>query len=88
MLNNLKTLKNEVIKMYQVGTTDTGSPRVQIALLTQRINYLTEHFKKHKKDFSGKKGLLRIVGQRRRLIDYLKKTDDKGYKKLKKDLNI
>jgi small subunit ribosomal protein S15 len=64
--------KNEVIKTYRTHANDTGSPEVQVAILSQRIDYLTEHFKTHVKDHHSRRGLLKLVGQRRRLLDYLK----------------
>jgi len=67
---------------------DTGSPEVQIALLTERINQLTEHLKKHTKDFSSRRGLLKLVGKRRRLLDYLKDTDLDGYRKIVEELGL
>jgi len=70
----------ELIKQYQLHTTDTGSPEVQVALLSSRIDYLTEHFKVHKKDHHSRRGLLKLVGQRRRLLDYLKREDFERYK--------
>ncbi len=74
--------KKAVIEEYKTHDTDTGSPEVQVALLTERINSLTEHFKTHKKDHHGRRGLLMMVGQRKRLLDYLKKTDIKRYREL------
>jgi small subunit ribosomal protein S15 len=74
--------KREVIENYRVHETDTGSPEVQIALLTERIRYLTEHFKTHKKDHHSRRGLLKLVGQRRRLLSYLKDTDIEKYRDL------
>ncbi len=74
--------KKAVIEEYKTHDTDTGSPEVQVALLTERINHLTEHFKVHKKDHHGRRGLLMMVGQRKRLLDYLKKTDIKRYREL------
>ena len=68
--------------------TDTGSPEVQVALLSERINMLTEHFKTHKKDFHSRRGLLKLVGQRRRLLDYLKTKDNMRYRKLIEGLGI
>ena len=68
--------------------TDTGSPEVQVALLSERINMLTEHFKTHKKDFHSRRGLLKLVGQRRRLLDYLKTKDNTRYRKLIEGLGI
>jgi len=72
--------KQEVIDQYKIHDQDTGSPEVQIALLSERINYLTEHFKLHKKDHSSRRGLLKLVGQRRRLLDYLKNSDIERYR--------
>jgi len=72
--------KKTVIEKFQIHDSDTGSPEVQIALLSERITYLTEHFKTHKKDFHSRRGLLKLVGQRRRLLDYLKKKEFKRYK--------
>lgn len=72
--------KQELIKSYQVHDNDTGSPEVQIAILTERINYLNEHLKANKKDFHSRRGLLKMVGQRRALLDYLKKKDFDRYR--------
>ena len=72
--------KKTVIEKFQIHDSDTGSPEVQIALLSERIIYLTEHFKTHKKDFHSRRGLLKLVGQRRRLLDYLKKNEFQRYK--------
>lgn len=80
--------KQEVIRSFMLHDTDTGSPEVQIAIMTERINYLTEHFKVHKKDHHSRRGLLKIVGQRRRLLDYLKKKDVNRYKALIEKLGI
>lgn len=74
--------KETLIKAYKTHERDTGSPEVQVALLTERINYLTEHFKVHAKDHHSRRGLLRLVGQRRRLLDYLKRKDTNRYKTL------
>lgn len=74
--------KQEVIKDYATNGTDTGSPEVQVAILSERIRNLTEHFKTHKKDFHSRRGLLIMVGQRRRLLDYLKGKDVKRYEQL------
>ena len=71
--------KQEVIKEYAKGGADTGSPEVQVALLTERITNLTEHLKSHDKDFHSRRGLLVMVGQRRRLLDYLKKKNNARY---------
>ena len=73
-------IKNEIIEKFKVHPTDTGSSEVQIALLTDRIKYLTEHFKVHKKDHHSRQGLLKLVGQRRSLLDYLKKKDVNKYR--------
>lgn len=83
-----KQRKTEVIGSYQTHTTDTGSPEVQVALLSERINYLTEHFKSHAKDHHSRRGLLKLVGQRRRLLDYLKRKDTDKYADLIKRLGI
>jgi len=72
--------KQQVIRDYRVHDNDTGSPEVQIALLTTRIQQLTEHFKTHGKDHHSRRGLLKLVGQRRRLLDYLKKKDGARYR--------
>ena len=83
-----KDRKTEVIGSYRTHTTDTGSPEVQVALLSERINYLTEHFKSHAKDHHSRRGLLKLVGQRRRLLDYLKGKDTERYAELIKRLGI
>ncbi len=80
--------KNEVINKYKRHEKDTGSPEVQIALLTNRINHLTEHFKVHKKDFHSRTGLLKLVGQRRRLLAYLKEKDLNRYRELIQSLGL
>jgi len=80
--------KAEVVSKFQTHEGDTASPEVQVALLTTRINYLTEHFRTHAKDFHSRRGLLKLVGQRRRLLDYLKSENLDGYKNLIKDLGI
>ena len=80
--------KQEVIKKFQGHEKDTGSAEVQIALLTTRIIYLTEHFRSHKKDFHSRRGLLKIVNQRRKLLDYLKSKDVARYKKILQELNL
>ena len=74
--------------MYKRQESDTGSPEVQVALLTRRINDITEHLKVHNKDFSTRRGLLKLIGQRRRLLDYLKRKDITRYRELIKALNI
>ena len=80
--------KREIIEKHKTHNTDTGSPEVQIALLTERISYLTGHFKVHKKDHHSRQGLLKIVNQRRRLLTYLKRTDPTRYRKLIDELGI
>jgi len=77
-----KTAKLNIISDYRTHDTDTGSPEVQIALLSTRINYLTEHFKTHKKDHHSRRGLLMLVSQRRKLLDYLKKSNKDRYEKV------
>jgi len=72
--------RKEVINNFQLHEVDTGSPEVQIALLSARIEYLTEHFKMHKKDHHSRRGLLKLVGKRRRILDYLKKKDLERYR--------
>ncbi|TWT00229.1 30S ribosomal protein S15 [Reyranella sp. CPCC 100927] len=74
--------KTEIVKQYAVKDGDTGSPEVQVALLSERINNLTEHFKGHTKDHHSRRGLLKMVSQRRRLLDYLKSRDHKRYEGL------
>jgi small subunit ribosomal protein S15 len=74
--------KKEVIENFKTHETDTGSPEVQIALLSERISYLTEHFKTHKKDHHSRRGLLKLVGQRRRLLDYLKRKNVDRYREV------
>lgn len=80
--------KGELIKEYARGSGDTGSPEVQVAILTERIRNLTDHMSMHKKDFHSRRGLLIMVGQRRRLLDYLRKTDAERYQVLIKGLGI
>jgi len=74
-----KESKGTIITQYRTHPTDTGSPEVQIAILSERITYLTEHFKTHKKDHASRRGLLKIVGKRRRLLDYLRQSDVDRY---------
>ncbi len=83
-----KDRKTELIGTYRTHDGDTGSPEVQVALLSERINYLTEHFKAHAKDHHSRRGLLMLVGRRRRLLDYLKIKDAQRYTDLIKRLNI
>ena len=83
-----KDRKTDIIGSYKTHTEDTGSPEVQVALLSERINYLTEHFKSHAKDHHSRRGLLMLVGKRRRLLDYLRMKDAQRYADLIKRLNI
>jgi small subunit ribosomal protein S15 len=83
-----KDRTTEVIGSYRTHDADTGSPEVQVALLSERINYLTEHFKAHAKDHHSRRGLLKLVGQRRRLLDYLKRKDSDRYSELIRRLGI
>jgi small subunit ribosomal protein S15 len=83
-----KDRKTEIITAYKTHDGDTGSPEVQVALLSDRINYLTEHFKTHVKDHHSRRGLLKLVGQRRRLLDYLKRKDSDRYAELIRKLGI
>lgn len=80
--------KKSVITTYQRHDGDTGSPEVQIALLTERITYLTDHLRIHKKDHHSRRGLLKMVGQRRRLLDYLHRTDTGRYQKIVAELGL
>lgn len=83
-----KDTKQKTIKKHQTHKDDTGSPEVQIAIITERINYLTEHLKTHKKDNNSRLGLLKLVGKRRQLLNYLKKNDESRYKVIIKKLKI
>jgi small subunit ribosomal protein S15 len=83
-----KDKKTDLIGSYQLHKTDTGSPEVQVALLSERISYLTEHFKIHAKDHHSRRGLLMLVGQRRRLLDYLKSQDTNRYTDLIRRLGL
>ncbi len=83
-----KDRKTEVITTYSTHEGDTGSPEVQVAILSERITYLTEHFKTHAKDHHSRRGLLKLVGQRRRLLDYVKRKDADRYLELIKRLGI
>ncbi len=83
-----KEAKSEIVSKYQANEADTGSPDVQVALLTDRITYLTQHFKSNAKDHHSRRGLLKLVGQRRRLLDHLKKSDFNRYKDLIDRLGI
>ncbi|HEV8215557.1 MAG TPA: 30S ribosomal protein S15 [Gemmatimonadaceae bacterium] len=80
--------KTATIEKYRTHSKDVGSTRVQVALLTERINYLTEHFRTHKKDHHGRRGLRMMVGKRRRLLNYLKRTDVEGYRQIVQELGL
>mgnify|MGYP001616395419 CR=1 FL=1 len=80
--------KSEIVQEYGIHTGDTGSPEVQVALLTERINGLTDHFKTHQKDFHSRRGLLMMVSQRKGLLDYLRRKDVERYKNLIKRLGL
>jgi len=81
-------LKRQIIETYKLHDSDTGSPEVQIALLTERINHLTEHLKVHKKDHHSRRGLLMMVGRRRALLNYLMKKDVERYRAIVSKLNL
>ncbi|MAM84996.1 MAG: 30S ribosomal protein S15 [Acidobacteria bacterium] len=87
-MNLQREQKTDVIGSYRTHDKDTGSPEVQVAILSDRISYLTEHFKVHAKDHHSRRGLLKLVGQRRRLLDYLKSKDSKRYTDLIQRLGI
>jgi len=80
MSEQIDKAKAGIIEAHRLHETDTGSPEVQIAILTERINHLNEHLQKHKKDHHSRRGLLQLVGRRRRLLDYVKKTDVERYR--------
>ena len=80
--------KTEIIEKYRKHESDTGSPEVQVAILTERINQLTQHFEFHKKDHHSRRGLLKLVGQRRRLLDYLKSKDITRYRTIIQELGL
>jgi small subunit ribosomal protein S15 len=80
--------KQSIIGKFKIHEEDSGSPEVQVALLTERIRYLTDHFRVHKRDHASRRGLLRMVGQRRRLLDYLKATEVERYRKIVKELGL
>lgn len=84
----LKEKKMDIIENFKTHSQDTGSAQVQIALLTERINSLSGHFKGHKRDFHSRRGLLTLVGRRRRLLEYLRRVDKAGYQKLIEKLNL
>lgn len=81
-------VKKDIIDDFKIHENDTGSPEVQIALLSNRIRYLTDHFKVHKKDHHSRRGLLKLVGRRRRLLNYLKRRDAEKYRAVIKELGI
>jgi small subunit ribosomal protein S15 len=81
-------VKKEIIDRFKLHDKDTGSPEVQVAILSNRINYLTEHFKTHKKDHHSRRGLLKLVGQRRRLLNYLRRMDVQRYQNIIKELGL
>ncbi len=83
-----KEKKQEIIKQFQLHNVDTGSPEVQIAIISERLNSLTTHFQTHKKDHHSRRGLLKLVGQRRSLLEYLKKQDKTRYAKLIEQLGL
>ncbi len=80
--------KTATVRKYQEHETDTGSAKVQVAVVTERINYLTTHFKAHAKDHHSRRGLLKMVGRRRRLLDYMRRTDIEGYRQLIQELGL
>ncbi len=80
--------KSAEIAKYKAHATDTGSTKLQVAVLTERINYLTGHFRTHQKDHHSRRGLLKMVGQRKRLLSYLRRTDVEGYRQLVQDLGL
>ncbi|MBM4295320.1 MAG: 30S ribosomal protein S15 [Deltaproteobacteria bacterium] len=80
--------KQEIINRYRLHDADTGSPEVQVAILSERINYLTDHFKVHAKDHHSRRGLIKLVGQRRRLLNYLKSTNIERYRTLIEQLGL
>lgn len=84
----ISTRKKELVETYRLHESDTGSPEVQISLLTERVNELSEHLSRHKKDFSARRGLLKLVGRRRRLLDYLRDADIDAYRNLIEHLDL
>lgn len=83
-----KAAKNDLVKKYQTHQNDTGSTEVQVAILTKKVSDLTKHLKEHKKDFDSRRGLLMMVGKRRRLLNYLKKSSEEKYNKIITDLGL
>jgi small subunit ribosomal protein S15 len=80
--------KTATIQKHRTHDSDTGSAQVQVAVLTERINYLTDHFREHKKDHHSRRGLLKMVGKRRRLLNYLRRTEDETYRKIVQELGL
>ena len=80
--------KTPTLEKHRTHESDTGSTAVQVAVLTERIKYLTEHFRSHKKDHHSRQGLYRLIGKRRRLLNYMQRTDLEGYRKIVKDLDL
>jgi small subunit ribosomal protein S15 len=80
--------KTPTVEKYRTHETDAGSSRVQVAILSERINYLTDHFRTHQKDHHGRRGLRKMIGRRRRLLNYLKRTDVDGYRQLIQELGL
>ncbi len=87
-MSQVQEVKASVIKSYKLHETDTGSPEVQVALLSQRIEHLMGHFKIHKKDFHSRRGLLKMVGKRRRLLEYLQEKNVDRYRKIIQELDL
>ncbi len=87
MPNNVK-MTADIVQAYRLHETDTGSPEVQVALLTSRITELSKHLEGHKRDYSSRRGLLKMVGQRRRLLNYLRRSDIAAYRQLLENLNL
>ena len=83
-----KAAKEDLVKKYQTHKNDTGSTEVQVAILTKKVSELTKHLKEHKKDFDSRRGLLMMVGKRRRLLNYLRKNDEEKYTKIISDLGL
>lgn len=83
-----KAAKEDLVKKYQTHKNDTGSTEVQVAILTKKVSELTKHLKEHKKDFDSRRGLLMMVGKRRRLLNYLRKNDEEKYTKIIADLGL
>ncbi len=80
--------KTATVEKYRISEKDTGSARVQVAILTERINYLNDHFRTHKKDHHSRRGLLKMVGRRRRLLNYMKRTAVDGYRRVVQELGL